>query len=355
MTLARLRVGLRLCFFAPDRRVGLKPWRPTSALPRSAAPQLPGGLHTVLDTDDFGCWEALVASTLGHHRSERLDAGEPFQARIRSGRIGGFTLLHIQGRGRLRLSREQRQHSVLWLPLQGMTQERVNGCTWLAEPGSGFLFHPGDALEGDTSEELEGLSILLPEAIHPPPQRPGAPLLAAGPLQQRILAAARELAAAAAQRPPGADHAADRLAEALRDWRDTQEQPLRRERITARRRRHTVAEARQWMAARLQERFSLLELSSAVQVSPRQLQYSFLQELGRSPMAEAKRLRLQRLRALLLDPAQERRSVAELMVAAGLIASGVTSADYRRWCGEHPSRTRRRQEPRRALRPTAAS
>ena len=136
------------------------------------------------------------------------------------------------------------------------------------------------------------------------------------------------------------------------DW---QQQPTRRERITARRRRETVQQAREWMEARLEQRFGVEELSSALQVSTRQLQYSFLQELGRSPMAEAKRLRLQRLRALLLDPAQERRSVAELMVAAGLIASGVTSADYRRWCGEHPSRTRRRQEPRRALRPTAAS
>ncbi len=58
-------------------------------------------------------------------------------------------------------------------------------------------------------------------------------------------------------------------------------------------------------------------------------------------MAEAKRMRLRRLRALLRDPAQDRRSVAELMAASGLIASGVTSADYRRWCGEHPKQTRR--------------
>ncbi len=300
-----------------------------------------GGLDTLLDTDDFGCWEAAVAATLGHHRSELLDAREPFKARFRGGRIAGYTLLHIRGRGRLRLSREQRQHSVLWLPLQGMTQERVNGTTWLAEPGTGLLFHPGDGLEGDTSEELEGLSILLPEGLQPPALGPASPLLAAGPLQQRVLAAARQLAAAAAQRPAGADHAADRLSQALSDWWQAEAQPQPRERITSRRRRHTVAEARVWMLPRLQERFTLVELSAAVQVSPRQLQYCFLQELGRSPMAEAKRLRLQRLRALLLDPAQERRSVAELMLAAGLIASGVTSADYRRWCGESPRRTRR--------------
>lgn len=282
-----------------------------------------------------------MASTLGHHHSELLDAREPFQARFRSGRLGELGLLHIRGRGRVRLIREQQQHSVLWLPLRGMTQERVNGHTWLAEPGSGLLFHPGDALEGDTSEELEGISILIPSHLHPPPPRAAEPLLAAGLVPQRILAAARGVAAAAAQAPPGAAHAVDGLLEALRDWRNSQ-QPMLRERITARRRRETVAEARRWMLPRLQQRFSVEELSRAVQVSPRQLQYSFQQELGRSPMAEAKRLRLQRLRALLLDPAQGQRSVAQLMLAAGLVASGVTAADYRRWCGESPSRTRRR-------------
>jgi transcriptional regulator GlxA family with amidase domain len=97
------------------------------------------------------------------------------------------------------------------------------------------------------------------------------------------------------------------------------------------------------MVPRLSGRFSLLELSAALQVSPRQLQYSFQEELGRSPMAEAKRLRLQRLRRLLLDPEHSAASVAELMAAAGLIASGVTSADYRRWCGESPRRTRLRR------------
>lgn len=97
------------------------------------------------------------------------------------------------------------------------------------------------------------------------------------------------------------------------------------------------------MGDRLDQRFGVVELSGALEVSTRQLQYSFLQELGRSPMAEAKRLRLQQLRRLLLDREQDQRSIAELMVASGLIASGVTSADYRRWCGESPRRTRLRR------------
>jgi transcriptional regulator GlxA family with amidase domain len=105
-----------------------------------------------------------------------------------------------------------------------------------------------------------------------------------------------------------------------------------------------VQQAREWMAARLSQRFTVGELGRALAASPRQLQVSFLQEMGRTPMAEAKRLRLQRLRGLLIDPGQDQRSIAELMAASGLMASGVTSADYRRWCGESPRRTRQRRE-----------
>lgn len=306
--------------------------------------QLQGnGLTTVLATRDFGCWEAAVASTLGHHRSERLEAAKAFAAHLRVGQVGGVSVLHLNGRGRLRLIREQQGQSVLWLPLRGMTAERINGQSWLAEPGTALLFQPGDAMDGETSEELEGLSILIPAELHHPSPSFSSPLLAEGPLQQAILTSARQLAGAVARQPAGAAHAADQFIEALRAWREWQQQPLRRERITARRRRDTVQEARAWMGDRLDQRFGVVELSGALEVSTRQLQYSFLQELGRSPMAEAKRLRLQQLRRLLLDREQDHRSIAELMVASGLIASGVTSADYRRWCGESPRRTRLRR------------
>ena len=294
----------------------------------------------MLHTRDFGCWQAAVAKILGQHRSELLSASNQFQAHFRVGRVGSFSVLHLQGRGRLRLNREQREHSVLWLPLRGITAERINGQSWLAEPGTGLLFQPGDAMEGETSETLAGLSILIPAELHRQPSRPVSPLLAAGPLHQRILASARALAVAAALQLSGAEIAADQLTEVLREWTERQEQPLRRERITARRRRETVESARQWLATRLPERFSLQDLSRVLTVSPRQLQYHFQQELGHSPMAEAKRLRLHRLRGLLLDRQRDNCSVAELMVASGLIASGVTSADYRRHFGESPRQTR---------------
>lgn len=317
-------------------------------MPRSRTPslrhQLEGpGLRSLLDTGDFGCWHAAVSATLGHHRSELLAPRSPFHARFRGGQLGGFGVLHLQGRGRLRLCREQRQDGVLWMPLRGMSQERINGRDWLAEPGSALLFHPGDAMDGETGEELEGISLLIPASLLAGLPRPEVPLLAMGPLAQQVLSTARQLAAAAAQQPSGAEHLADRFSAALRDWTATWGDPAPRERITARRRRQSVQRAREWMGLHLSRRFGVVELSRALAISPRQLQYSFQQELGRSPMAEAKRLRLRHLRGLLLDPAQDHRSVAELMLASGLVASGVSAADYRYWCGESPRRTRQRR------------
>ena len=172
-------------------------------MPQSRSASLSGqlqgpGLATVLETRDFGCWEAATATTLGHHRSELVSVADPFEARYRVGELGGFGVLHLKGRGRLRLIREQRHHCVLWMPLRGMTQERINGQLWLSEPGTGLLLHPGDQLEGDTSEELEGLSILIPASLHERPEGPAAPLLAEGPLHQRLLRSAREACTSAA-------------------------------------------------------------------------------------------------------------------------------------------------------------
>ena len=78
----------------------------------------------------------------------------------------------------------------------------------------------------------------------------------------------------------------------------------------------------------------MVELSAALNVSVRTLQVGFKVELGCSPLAELKRMRLKQLRRLLLNPDWSDRSVAELMQEAGLLACGVTSADYQNCYGE---------------------
>jgi len=42
------------------------------------------GLRPLLCSQDFGEWEELVASSLGHHRSRLLPGSLPFEAQIRA-------------------------------------------------------------------------------------------------------------------------------------------------------------------------------------------------------------------------------------------------------------------------------
>ncbi len=298
------------------------------------------GLRTVLHSHTFDQWEALVAGTLGHHRSRLLPGSVPFEAQIRCGAVEEFQVLLLHGRGALELLREQWGHGVLWLPLQGLILEQVNGVELLAEPGMGLLVRPGDVLRGTTTEAVTGVSILIP-AAHLDGPAPTSPLLAQGRLQRQLIAAGLQLAQAAAWQPQGSAQAAAMLVEALQLWGQSADAERPGEGLpAASRRRALVLEACQWMEEQLVQRFSVADLARALGVSVRTLQYSFQQELGCTPVAQARRLRLRRLRRLLQDPEHRQHSIADLMARAGLLACGATAADYRHWCGESPRRTR---------------
>ncbi len=300
------------------------------------------GLRTVLRSDDFGAWDSLIAGSLGHHRSRLLPGSAPFSTHIRWGAVAEFEVLLLHGHGRMELQREQEGHGVLWLPLQGLTQEWVNGVERVAEPGMALLFRPGDAMRGLTSDAITGLSILIPGSCLQGAE-PGSPLLDQGPVHRRLIAAGLQLARAAAWRPEGSEQAAAALVEALHPWSHPPDPDHDGDRLSARRRRQAVVDACGWMEVHLGRRVSLEELGLAMGTSVRTLQYGFREQLGRSPMAELKRRRLRRLRDLLQASDHDHRSVAELMQAAGLLACGVTAADYGRCWGESPRRTRQRR------------
>ena len=224
-------------------------------------------------------------------------------------------------------------------------QETINGQEYVAEPGTALLFQPGDVMEGLSTDEVSGVSIVVP-VRYLLGRGPGSPLLRKGVVHQQLIKAAWRLVEAAALEPMGASFAAEAFVDALEQGCNPNGSDQQRERVTATRRRALVGEACDWMDDRLAERFSVVELSAAMNVSVRTIQTSFQAELGCSPMAELKRMRLHQLRQLLLDPEQNRHSVAELMRMAGLLACGVTAADYREWCGEIPRRTRQQRDSR---------
>ena len=319
----------------------------SSVLPLNRLPSLPPwpagpGLSSLLHSGDYAEWDTLVTNTLGHHRSRLLPGSGSFAARMLSGAVDDVQVLWIQGRGRLELQREQCGHGVLWLPLQGLSYEIINGVEHMAEPGMALLFQPGDAMQGCTSEEMAEISILIPAHRLQGLKAPTA-LIDHGPLQRQLIQAARLLSEAAAHQPRGAGHSVAVLEDALHQWCNPSLFVQESDWIGARRRRDCVAQASDWISSHLSERFSVRELSQAIGVSVRSLQYAFQEERGHSPMAEAKRLRLRQLRRLLQEPSLQQQSIAALMEAAGLLACGATAADYRRWCGETPRQSRQQR------------
>jgi hypothetical protein len=142
-------------------------------------------LQDILNTHDFNAWEHITASTLGIHHSHLQSPSNQFSARYRCGAVDTFLLLHIQGTGQLELSREQQGHTVLWIPLRGTSEERINGQLFTAEPGQVLLFRPGDQMLGRTPMELEGISLLLPPTVGQG-GRP-APLLTLGGQQRGLV------------------------------------------------------------------------------------------------------------------------------------------------------------------------
>jgi AraC-like DNA-binding protein len=294
----------------------------------------------LLRSQDFGQWEAVLATTLGHHRSRLRPGSLPFEAEIRCGGVDEFQVLWLQGTGQLELQREQCGDGVLWLPIHGLMQETINGHEHVAEPGTALMFRPGDVMTGLTNDVVSGVSVIVPSG-YLSGSGPISPLLRQGSVAQRLINAAWALVEAAATRATGDSFAAERLVDALQQACNAMQPDQQPERVTATRRRALVVDACLWMQDRLAQRFSVVDLSAAFNVSVRTIQNSFQAELGCSPMAKLKRLRLHQLRRLLLDPELKDLSVAALMGEAGLLACGVTAADYRRWCGELPLRTRK--------------
>lgn len=297
-------------------------------------------LRTILETDCFSAWEAALASTLGHHRSQLIGKSTTFSAHARLGSIGSLGLLHLQGSGALELDRHQCQRHLLWIPLAGCSEERVNGIPWQAAPGQMLLFQPGDHLLGHTAEQMEGISVLLPA----PPEAPQAqrqPLQSQPLINATLGPQATTLLAAIQHGDPGRAIAAQGFLDAVEQI-FTQQTATPLPPLKPRQRWEVVMEADRWLKSHLLESFSVHDLAAALGIPTRTLQHAFQYELGRSPLAHCKRLRLSALRQLLQDPKTIPTPIAALMQQCGLLACGATAQSYLEAFGELPRQTRQR-------------
>lgn len=306
-------------------------------------------------TNDFSQWEAGINLNLGTHQSHLRSNSETFHSCCHSATVGSLQILHLQGTGELELDRTQLDRGLLWLPLKGVSVERINGRVVQATRGQAILMRPFDHLHGLTSAEMSGVSVILPdniftkaeEADNPNPLDPAgrrqeALLHSQRSSDQTVITIAMQLSRAISRHDPSspilAAHLLDQLEQMLSIAPGL---PSRRPSLGARRRWEVVQETIRWMDAHLREPFRISDVAAALDTPTRTIQQAFAEELGRPPLAQAKLLRLHALRRRLQDPQLQNLGIATQMGACGLPASGETAQAYRALFGERPNQTKR--------------
>jgi AraC-like DNA-binding protein len=298
----------------------------------------------------FDEWESQLASTIGHHSSCLLTPEIAFASSMEVIRSGDVTTVALEGRSSLRLYRHQGPDQiVLWLPRMGWVEERVNGQSLVAEPGTAMLCLPGDELLGVTTPYLAGVSMVFPASLL-------GERLAWQRFPQRLLGHSREAVSAihmAQEIRKAMENASNdvgklvaSLADQLIYWRDISSQPTSQQLLCSVDRHRLISQARDWIDAHLNHPFRIAELAAALHVSCRSLQYCFSEELGHSPLLEVRRIRFYRLRQKLMTTIEREKPTEALFQQCGLTYTSLTSRQYREWCGETPRQTRARSSVR---------
>lgn len=309
----------------------------------------------IFSTTDFSQWEAGIKQNLGTHHSHLCSPPEAFHSSCHAATVGPLHILYLEGKGELELDRTQVGRGLLWLPLKGITEERINGKVVQAKRGQAILIRPFDHLHGVTSLEMSGVSILLPENFFLDANRSGLDscrkqgrppdgLLRAEPSHgHAVIAVAMQLSRSVARRDPASGILAAQLLDQLEQTVMTAQlsSTYTRQSLGARRRWQLVQDTIRWMQAHLTEAFRIRDVATALGTPTRTIQHAFAEELGRSPLAQAKLMRLHALRRSLQDPEQRNIRIATQMAACGLPASGETAESYRGLFGEQPRQTKR--------------
>ena len=91
---------------------------------------------------------------------------------------------------------------------------------------------------------------------------------------------------------------------------------------------------------------SMVDLCTQCETPERTLQYCFLRELGVTPMAYLRTVRLNRVRAALLSAEPPRRTITQIATDFGFVHLSRFAAHYKNMFGELPSETLARSQPR---------
>jgi hypothetical protein len=201
----------------------------------------------------FEEWSDHLTATIGHHSSTPLSPEIPFSATMKVFEWDEVSVVQLSGSSSIRLHRHQPDDRVvIWLPVEGWVQERVNGEMRCAEPGTAMVFLPGDELVGETSRSLCGTSLILPRSRfgnldswkdcanrH----------ISEGSEAISLLECAHELAEAFISDSSAKQHLVKALADQLLYWRICQYPHPEDNSYRPSERRAVIASAREWMGA----------------------------------------------------------------------------------------------------------
>jgi AraC-like DNA-binding protein len=305
-------------------------------------------MQHVFSSCSFDAWEQMLRHTLGEHRSHLSGPGRGFSCSVHSGSAANLRLVLLEGTGQVTLERHQGGGGVLWIPFRGSNLERVNGVEVVAEPGDALLFRPGDVMVGTSAEHCRGLSVALPESlwrcVEPlsPPARPRQPSLLkrSTPGGKAPIAQTLELYQATCNGDQARHQLAYDLQDNLKDLLAPSNTAAPLITIPTARRLELIEAADQWIGEHLATAFSAEDMASGVGVHLRTLQRAYQQELQRTPLEQARLLRLHAARQMLQGKGGAKSAtVKACLEEAGLPASGRTASLYKRHFAETPRQT----------------
>jgi len=188
----------------------------------------------------------------------------------------------------------------------GLSHEVINGQEHLAAPGMALLLRPGDVMQGCTSEAISGVSIVPPDAARPLSMLPLITFaISTASIRERLRGARSKRAGSWGNAPPIPGQVRASLPKPW--WMPCTSGRSAAPRLKVANASVPNAAAAPWpmpangWSVTNRSASARRKLSCAVHVSVRSLQYGSQEELGCTPMAHAKRLRLRRLRRSLQD------------------------------------------------------
>lgn len=269
-----------------------------------ALPLIDGaGWTTVLRSDDLDDWRLRVGHLLGPHEMRREEASPetPFHHRIRTATAGTLQLVEFGGGGSFALERIQApDRAVLWLPIQGVVMEQVEGCSLQPHPGMGLWIRPNTPLVGRIQGPCRGISIVVPTALLQLDQEEGyrvdgeaGPMLLNPFSRHRsgavvtLLRLARQLVRSVETGESALRNITDSLIEQLQAW--DRVAPWSGVRLP--RAEQHCRDAEDWILRHRDRPISVADVAAALHLSQRTLQASFRAEREMSPVEAIQRLR----------------------------------------------------------------